>query len=137
MRICGSDGAPCAASFVAAKVVEDDDVARREGRHEHPLDISREQIAIDGSVDHPGRIDAVMAQGGDEGERLPVAVRDARIEPLSAQAPATQGRHVGLDPGLVDEDQALGVNLALMGLPARALERDVGAGLLGRQHRFF
>lgn len=78
-----------------------------------------------------------MPQGGDEGQRFPVAVLHARIQTLPAQAQAAQRRHVGLDSGLIDEDQALGVNLALMGLPACALERDVAAGLLGRQHGFF
>ena len=40
-------------------------------------------------------------------------------------------------PERVDaEDRAPGVNLALMGLPACALERDVAAGLRGRQYGF-
>ena len=137
MGTCGPDGVPCAAPFVAAQVVENDDVACRQGRHEHLLDIGCEQLAIDGTVDHPGCIDAVVPQGGDEGQCFPVAVRHACIKTSPAQAPAAQRRHVGLDPGLIDEDQALGVNLALMGLPACALERDVAAGLLGRQHGFF
>jgi len=56
---------------------------------------------------------------------------------LPAQAPAAQRRHIGLDPGLINADQAPGVKLVLIGLPACALERDVAAGLLGRQYRFF
>ncbi len=44
---------------------------------------------------------------------------------------------VGLDPGLIDEDQPARVDLALMGLPAGALEGDVRARLLGGQHGFF
>jgi hypothetical protein len=79
---------------------------------------------------------AVVPQGGDEGQRLPVAVRHARIKTLPAQALAAQRRYFGLDLGFINEDQALGVNLALMGLPACALERDVAAGLLGRQYGF-
>jgi hypothetical protein len=66
-----------------------------------------------------------------------MAVRHARIKTLPAQAPAAQRRHVSLDPGFINEDQAPGVNLVLMGLPACALERDVATGLLGRQYGFF
>ena len=137
MSPCGPDGAPCAAPLVATQIIENDDVAWGQGRREHLLDIGCEQLAIDRSVDHPGRVDAIVPQGGDEGQRLPVAVRHARIKTLPAQAPAAQRCHVGLDPGLIDEDQAPGVNLVLMGLPACALERDVAAGLLGRQYGFF
>ena len=137
MSPCGPDGAPCAAPLVAAQIIENNDVAWGQGRREHLLDIGCEQLAIDWTVDHPGRLDAVVPQGGDEGQRLPVAVRHTRIKTLPAQAPAAQWCHVGLDPGLIDDDQAPGVNLVLMGLPACALERDVAAGLLGRQYGFF
>jgi len=133
MSPCGPDGAPCAATLMAAQIIESDDVAWGQGWREHLLDIGCEQLAIDRSVDHPGGVDAVVPQGGDEGQRLSVAVRHARIKTLPAQSPAAQRWHVGLDPGLSNEDQAPGFNLVLMGLPACALERDVAAGLLGRQ----
>lgn len=106
-------------------------------RHEHLLDIGCEQFAIDWTIDHPGRVNAVVPQGGDEGQHLPMAVRHARIKMLPAQGPSAQWRHIGLDPGLINEDHAPGVKLVLIGLPACALERDVAAGLLGRQYRFF
>jgi hypothetical protein len=54
MGTCGPDGAPCAAPLVAAQVVESDDFAYRQGRHEHLLDICCEQLAIDQIVDPPG-----------------------------------------------------------------------------------
>jgi hypothetical protein len=46
-------------------------------------------------------------------------------------------RHVGLDPGLIDEDQALGINAALIASPAGALTRDVGPLLLCGAQSFF
>ena len=70
----GSDGGAGGLGFVAAEVVQNDDIAWREGRGEDLLDIEEEEFAVDRAVDHPGRIDAVMAQGGDEGQGLPVAV---------------------------------------------------------------
>ena len=40
-----------------------------------------------------------MAQPGEEGERLPVAVRHLCREPLALAGPAAGSGHVGLDPG--------------------------------------
>ena len=137
MSPCGPDGTLCAVPLVAAEVIENVDVACGQGRHEHLLDIGCEQFAINWTIDHSGRVDAVVPQGGYEGQRLPMAVRHARIKTLPAQAPAAQRRHVRLDPGFIDEDQAPGVNLILVGLPACALERDVATGLFGRQYGFF
>ena len=66
-----------------------------------------------------------------------MAVRQAGLETLPARSPAAQGRHVGLDPGLVDEDEPLRLDAPLMGLPAGPLTGDVRPRLLGRQHGFF
>jgi hypothetical protein len=132
-------GAQVARARAAVKAVgaKADDAARSQRRHQHRLDIGGEQVAVDRSVDHAGAIDAVVPQGGDEGQRLPVAVRHVRTQPLPAKAPPAQRRHVGLDPGLIDEGQPAGGDLALMGLPAGALEGDVRARLLGGRHGFF
>ena len=73
---------------VAAEIVDDDDVAWLEGGDEDLLDIGQEALAVDRSVEQPWRIDAVMAESGDEGQRLPAAVRDARLQPLSRMVPS-------------------------------------------------
>jgi hypothetical protein len=46
-------------------------------------------------------------------------------------------RHIGLGPGLVDEDQASRINPTLIGLPLRPPARDVRAILLGGVQAFF
>ena len=56
----------------------------------------------------------VVAQRGQEGRGLPVAVRHFGLEPLPQRRPSAQRRHVGLGPGLVDEDQALGIDAVLI-----------------------
>lgn len=53
------------------------------------------------------------------------------LETLAAWSPAAQRRHVGLDPGLADEDELRRVDPALMGLPALPLAGDVRPRLLG------
>ena len=94
-QVCAglADGTASALSLVAAEVVEDDDVARSQRRHQHLLDIGGEQVAVDRSVDHAGGIDAVVPQDGDEGSasssshaaRAHTAV--AREGPTRAAAP--------------------------------------------------
>ena len=130
----------CAArrlAFMRAEIIEDDDVARLEGWSQHLLDIGGEERAVDRPVNHAGSIDAIMPQSRDEGERLPVAIRNLGGETLAFWSPAAQRRHVGLHPGLVDEDQPTGSDPALVGLPALALPGDVRPVLLRRQSGFF
>src|SRR5262245_6488411 len=50
---------------------------------------------------------------------------------LAAFAAAIVARHVGLGPGLVDEDQAIDAQAALGLVPLLSRRGDVGAGLLG------
>ena len=104
---------------------------------QHLLDIEGEEFAIDGAVDDPRRADPVIAQRRDKGHGLPMAEGRSCFETLPTRSPAAQRRHVGLDPGLIDEDQARSVNVALMGLPADPFTGDVGAILFGWPDRFF
>ena len=99
--------------------------------------MEEEALAVDRAVDQPGRLDAVMAQGGQEGHGLPVAVRHFRREALPERRPAPERRHVGLGPGLVDEHQALGVDPVPVAKPLRPPARDIGAVPLGGNQRLF
>ena len=96
-------------------------------RDEDLLDIELERLAVDRAIEDPWGVDAVVPQRRHEGHGLPVAVRDLGLQPQAARRPAAQRRHVGLGPGLVDEDQAGGIDAALIGLPLRPPTRDVGA----------
>ncbi len=124
-------------ALVAAEVVHDDDVAWLQ--RPAPASARRKpgSSAIDRAVDHARRFDAIAAQGGQEGERAPAPVRDLGHQPIASSAAAMQARHVGLRPGLVDEDQTSGVNPALILLPLRPPARHVGAVLLGGVQAFF
>jgi hypothetical protein len=53
------------------------------------------------------------------------------------RAPAAQRGHVGLDPGLVDEHQALWIEASLQAMPAPPPSRHIGAALLNGEQRFF
>lgn len=66
-----------------------------------------------------------------------MAVRHAGAEPLAATAATVVARHVGGGPGLVDEHQALGVEIELALEPRLAPLYDVGPALLARMGGLF
>ena len=136
-RACSSYRASYGMRFVAAEIIEHDDVSGVQRRDEDLPDIELEQFAVDRAVDDPRRVDAVMAQGGEEGHGLPMAIGDHRSQSLAARAPAAQRRHVGLHPGLVDEDEAPAIDAVLIGLPAGAFAEDVRPDLLRRHDGFW
>lgn len=132
-----SQGLTHGLALMTAKVVHDDDVAGRQGGDQDLLDIGQEPLAVDRSVQDEGGGDLVAAQGGQEGHGFPVAVRDLGHQPLAAGATAVGAGHVGLGPGLVDEDQAARIKPGLMALPARPLPGHVRTVLLGAEQAFF
>ena len=101
------------------------------------IDIGAEALAVDGAVKQAWRIDAVVAQRGEERRGLPLAVRDLVDEALSLRRPAAKPGHVGLRPGLVDEDQTPGIDKPLIGAPARAMAAYVRAIPLARDEGLF
>lgn len=134
---CCADGFAHSRALVAAKIVEDDDVAGLERRDQELLDIGEEALAVDRAIDHSRRVDPVMAKRCEEGQRLPVAVRHLGTQPLASPAATMGAHHVGLGPSLVDEDEATGVKPSLVALPARPAARDVAPILFAGQHAFF
>jgi hypothetical protein len=64
-------------------------------------------------------------------------MRDLVHEPLALRRPASKAGHVRLRPGLVDENQALGIDEPLIGSPARTMASYVRAILLLRDEGLF
>ncbi len=46
-------------TFMAAEIIHDNDVAGRQGRHQHLLDVGRKVSAVDRPVEDAGGVDAV------------------------------------------------------------------------------
>ena len=136
-RAGGADGSPQRCAFVAAMVFEDDDIAGLYGRHQNRLDIGKETHAVDWPIEDARCGDAILAQSCEERQCLPVAVRNLCDQPRAAQRTPVGSRHVGLGPGLVDEDQALSIDLVLMAPPALTTARNVQPILLAGVQAFF
>jgi hypothetical protein len=66
---------------------------------------------------------------------LPCGILSTSRSPRGAQQ--VKARHVGLGPGLVDEDQARRIDAALIGSPAHPMAAYIRAILLARKERLF
>jgi hypothetical protein len=119
------------------RFVEDHDVAGPERREKELFDMGEESLAVDGSVEQARRLEAVVAHGGQEGRSFPAAVRNLVDGPLAAGRPTVKARHVGLGPGLVNEDQSSGIDAALISSPSRPMATYVRTVLLARDERLF
>lgn len=134
---CGSDCPADSGPLVGAEIVHDDNVAGLERWHQQLLDIGTEALAVDWPVDDAGRNDPVVPECREEGHRPPVAVRDLSLE-RDAPSPPTMGTgHVGLCPGLINEDETGRIDFRLVPSPPGAAARDIRTILLGREYGFF
>jgi hypothetical protein len=66
-----------------------------------------------------------------------MAVGGEAAQAFAPRPPASKRRHVGLDPGFVDEDQPPWIETGLPGSPALSPPRYVGTCLLKGEQCFF
>jgi hypothetical protein len=141
----GADDGANGAALMAAEVIHDDNVARREDGRENLLDISAEACAVDRSVDDAGCRQTVATQRRQKREGPPSAegrFGDTRW-PL-AHRPSVrvmlvlaQSLPPGLDPGgLVDEDKPPRIDRRLTRLPPLTRRRRPD-GPVRRREGFF
>jgi len=75
---------------------------------------------------------AVETEAGDERGGLAVPMREAHAQPLALAAAAMAAGHVRRAPGLVDEDEPLGIEVRLCLEPRATLVQDIRAILFDR-----
>lgn len=131
------DHLPDSRRLMTSEIIHDDDIAGLQHRDELLLDIGAEALAVDRAVEDARRCKPIAAQRAQEGQRAPVAVRSQATQPLALGAPTAQRSHVGLDPGLIDEDQAPRIKTRLPGSPSPTSAGNIGASLLKGEQRFF
>jgi hypothetical protein len=66
-----------------------------------------------------------------------MAVRDCGAQALSSGCPAARTGRVGGSLGLIDEDEAVGIQIELPLEPGLSPSQDVWSVLLGRMRRLF
>src|SRR4051794_4108891 len=128
--------ADCLAAM-AAEVVDDDDVVGVQRRQQHLLDIEPEPFAVDRPIDQPWRIDTIDPQRGEEGHRLPAPMWHFGLQPLAARRPAPQRCHVGLGPGLINEDPTRRVDPVAIAQPLCATAWHIRPILFAGDQRLF
>jgi hypothetical protein len=74
-----------ACALMAAEILHDDDIACPQFWNENLIDIGLERAPVDRPIENHRCDHARQAQVGDEGRRLPVAVRDGGTQPLAAR----------------------------------------------------
>ena len=74
--------------LVDGEVVEDDDVAWGQRRHQHLFDVREERWTIDGPIEHGRRAEPLQTERGDHGVGLPVTARGVIVESGAARATA-------------------------------------------------
>ena len=78
------------------------DIALVQGQGRLGFDIKVEEFAVHRPADHPGRVQPVMAQRGDESLRLPVTEGGVIDQTHPAWRPTGRLGHVGLERSFVD-----------------------------------
>jgi hypothetical protein len=76
--------------FVVGKIVHDDDIALPQGRGEKVFDIGPETRPVHRPIEHAGRGDLIVTQGGNECRRHPMAVGRKREKTLTTGRPLLQ-----------------------------------------------
>ena len=126
-----------AVDLVGGQIVHDDDVGRPQERGQHLLAPSPEDLAVHRPVEQHRGDEAGTGQPADEGNGLPVSMRDGGAAALAFGRPTAQARHLGREPAFVDEDQALRIKRGLTIEPALAGGLYVGPLLLAGMRGLF
>lgn len=91
---------------------------------ENLLNIDFEGVSIDRPIEDPGS-DAGGRSPSHKGRRLPMVVRNSDLQTLSTRTAAVAAGHVGRSPGLIDEDETLGIKRGLAVEPILPPGHDV------------
>lgn len=112
-RARGSDGTSYGLGFVTAKIVHDDDVSRFECFNELLLDPGSEEGTVYWTVENIRGCQSIAAQGRQKGHGIPLAVRRKAAQSFATLPPASQRRHIGFDPCLINEHEPVRINVGL------------------------
>lgn len=134
---CPFDGRSDVRLLVDAEIVEDDDVARMEGRDQDLFDVGQKAGRVDRAIEDPGSGETVETQRGEDRVRLPVAERRMIDEPLAAETPPVATQQIGRDATFIKKHEPRGVQGRDRRPPVGPGDDDVRSTLFSRVYRFF
>ena len=123
--------------FVHRKIVQDDDVARAQRRHQHLFNVRAKTRGVDRAIEDGGRRELVGSQGGDDGLRLPMTARCVVVEAHAARTSPIPTQEVSGHAALVHKHIVIGVVQRQPGSPVPTLRRHVSASLFVGVYGFF
>src|SRR2546430_6907058 len=94
---------------MSRKVVHDDDVTAVERWSQTLFDVCEEDCPVHRPIDHEGCDHPVVAQSDNQGDGLPMAVRNGPDQSFAPRATAPKSHQAGAGGGLVDKHQSGGI----------------------------
>lgn len=123
--------------FVRREVVEDDDVASSECRHQDLIDVGAEGVVVDGPVKDGGGGQRAGPECSHHRMRLPVAAGRMVSNPHAAEAARVAADQIRGDAGFVDEHILVRIVERLRLDPSAAGRSDVRPALFIGVYGFF
>lgn len=133
----GGDAVVDALDVMGRQIVGDHNVAGLECGRQDLIDVGQETLPIHRTVEHARRRQPLDTQGGNEGARLPPALRRVVGDPLSASAASIPTDQIGGDTAFIEKDEAQGIQCRSGRLPVVARRADIRPVVFGRAYRFF
>ncbi len=123
--------------LVDGEVVEDDDIAWVQRRHQHLFNVGKERRTIDGPIEHRRRAETLKTERGDHRVGLPVAARGVIVQAGAAGAAAVAPQQIGRHAAFIEKDILPDIAERLRLAPPPTLSGDVGPALFVGVYRFF
>ena len=125
------NGVPDPGHLMGGEIVTDHHVALLEFGSEHLLHILYEGVPIHGSIQEHRCCNTIVTQRCNECGTLPMTMRDASPATLSTGRTPIQSAHLGIEPRLIQKDQASYIPVDLSALPPRPGFLNVRSLLFG------
>jgi hypothetical protein len=123
--------------FVHHEVIEHDDIAASQGRHQDLFDVGEKAHIVDRTVEDRRGADPVDRQRGDHRRGLPMATGRVVVQPGAPRTATVAAQEIGGDAALVQKHVLAGVVERQRVMPRAALRGDVRPLLFVGVYGFF
>jgi hypothetical protein len=123
--------------LVGREVIEDEDIAGAQRRHQHLFDVGEERRTINGPIEHRGRAHPLETERSDDGVCFPVTARRVIAEADATRATAVAPQQIGRHTAFIEKDILTDIVERLPLAPASAFSGDVGPALFVGVYGFF